>query len=92
MLVLAAMTIIVSIYALSATVYRTALGGLTVNRLMVIGWNLLNLGALILFLAGELRFGFRSWIPNTQRVVRLALIGYGVWTAIVVLVLPFAFR
>lgn len=91
-LLLAAMTIVVSLYALSATAYRTMLGGPTANRVTVIGWNVLNLAILLLFLFRQLRAGSGAWIPLTQWVFRLGLVGYGLWALVVVGAIPFLFR
>jgi hypothetical protein len=38
-LAVAILAALISVYALSATVYRTALGGFTINRVTIIGWN-----------------------------------------------------
>jgi hypothetical protein len=43
------LALIISVYALSAVIYRTVNAELTLNRLTIIGWNLINiiiLGAL----------------------------------------------
>ena len=49
-LALAALTVVISLYALAAVVYRTALGGLTINRLTIIGWNGINIAILALLI------------------------------------------
>jgi len=85
------MTVVVSLYALSATVYRTALGGMTANRMTVIGWNTLNIGILCLFLLRQLGFDRTSWIASTQRVFRFGMIGYGVWGLFVTVAVPLIF-
>lgn len=46
-LAVAVLAVLISLYALSAIVYRTVQGGITVNRLTVIGWNTINIGILI---------------------------------------------
>ncbi|MHB9033676.1 MAG: hypothetical protein ACYC6L_11580, partial [Anaerolineae bacterium] len=48
---MAGLTILISVYALSAVIYRTALSGFTANRLTVIGWNIVNIGLLAVMLA-----------------------------------------
>ncbi len=52
---LAALTVLVSIYALSAISYRTVQEGLTPNRLIFIGWNVINTGILLLLLFSQWR-------------------------------------
>ena len=47
---MAALALVVSLYALAAIVYRTAMDRLTPNRLAFIGWNVINIGLLILIL------------------------------------------
>ena len=90
MIVIAVMTVIVSLYALSATVYRTMLGGMTANRMTVIGWNTLNISILGLFLVRQ--FKPASWIAETQRVFRLGMIGYGMWGLFIIIATPLIFR
>jgi len=63
-LAVAALAVIISLYALSATAYRTALGGITLNRLTVIGWNLINIGLLVLLIVRALRR--RSEVPHPR--------------------------
>ena len=54
----AALALIVSLYALAAILYRTVLDRLTPNRLAFIGWNVVNIGLLALvLLAGAGRGG-----------------------------------
>jgi hypothetical protein len=91
-IVIALMAVLVSLYALSATVYRTMLGGATANRVTVIGWNALNIGILCLFLFRQFRANQATWIASTQRVFRLGMIGYGVWGLFITLVIPLLFH
>ena len=51
----AVLTVLVSVYALSATVYRASIGGLTINRLTIIGWNVINLAILVHLLSNQAR-------------------------------------
>lgn len=41
---------LVSLYASAIILYRTWQGGLTPNRLTVIGWNLINMALLVMLL------------------------------------------
>ena len=49
----AALTLLVGLYAFTAIVYRTAIDKLTPNRLTFIGWNLVNIGILVLVLVNR---------------------------------------
>ncbi|HEY0739190.1 MAG TPA: hypothetical protein VGD69_29990 [Herpetosiphonaceae bacterium] len=91
-LAVAGLSVVISLYALSAVVYRTWLGGLTPNRLTVIGWNTINIGLLIALLYRQWRDGRAQWIDSLQRVVSVALVIYGGWALFLVLALPFLFR
>ena len=90
-LALAVMAVIVSLYALSATVYRTILGGVTMNRLTIVGWNVINISLLVLFLYRQFRYGLAMWIPTTQLIFRIGLIAYGLWTIFLTLAIPLIF-
>jgi len=84
----AACALLVSLYAIAAIVYRTAEGGLTVNRLTVIGWNLVNIGTLTLILYRQGKVG-ADWIPAAHGAYRTGLFGYMAWTLFVLVVVPF---
>ena len=51
----AALALIVSLYALAAILYRTAIDRPTPNRLTFIGWNVINIGLLFLVLLFQAR-------------------------------------
>ena len=91
-LAVAGLSVVISLYALAAVVYRTWLGGLTPNRLTVIGWNTINIGLLITLLYRQWRDGRAAWIDSLQRVASSALVIYGGWALFLVLALPFLFR
>lgn len=91
-LAVAGLSVVIGLYALVAVVYRTSLGGLTPNRLTVIGWNIINIGLLIVLLYRQWRDGRREWIDSLQRVASIALVIYGGWTLFLVLALPFLFQ
>ncbi len=91
-LAVAGLSVVISLYALAAVVYRTWLGGLTPNRLTVIGWNTINIGLLITLLYRQWRDGRRAWIDSLQRVASIALVIYGGWALFLVLAIPFLFR
>jgi hypothetical protein len=84
----AACTLLVSVYAMAAVVYRTAEGGLTVNRLTVIGWNTVNIATLALLLHRQTRDGHTAWIEASHRAFRIGLMGYAGWTLFVLIGAP----
>jgi hypothetical protein len=90
-LALAIMAVIVSLYALSATSYRTTIGGLTINRLTVIGWNVLNIMLLCLYLYRQFRLGREMWISSTRFVFRIGIFAYALWAGFLVLAIPLLF-
>lgn len=91
-LAVAGLSVVISVYALAAVVYRTWLGGLTPNRLTVIGWNTINIGLLITLLYRQWRDGRPEWIDSLQRVASSALVIYGGWALFLVLAIPFLFQ
>jgi hypothetical protein len=66
----------VSIYALSATVFRTLEGNLTPNRLTVIGWNSINIGILAWLIYKQFANGRERWVESLQSVFSLATNAY----------------
>jgi len=91
-LVLAVMAIVVSVYALSATVYRTLQGFVTPNRLAVIGWNVVNVGILALMVRRLVRRGAADWIEAVHSAIGQGAMAYIAWTTFLVLALPLWFR
>ncbi len=89
--VVAILVVIVSLYALSAVLYRTFDNYLTMNRLTVIGWNLINTGLLVFLITRLLRARSSDWISSAQGVFSLACALYLVWGTIVVLATPWLF-
>lgn len=82
---------IVSIYALAAILYRTALDRLTPNRLTFIGWNVINLGLLIFILYTQARAKAGQWLQGLFRAYSLGTVAYTVWTLAVILLIPWLF-
>jgi hypothetical protein len=91
-LVVAALTVLVSLYALSATVYRTVSGGITINRLTIIGWNSINIGILGMLIYKQLVGGPAQWVQSLQETFSRGVIGYVVWTLFLALAIPLLFR
>ncbi|HEY7358431.1 MAG TPA: hypothetical protein VH590_18245 [Ktedonobacterales bacterium] len=88
---LVALVLLVSVYALSAILYRTAQDGLTMNRLTVIGWNSINIILLGLMLYRLLRPGSRSWGEAAQAVFRPGAYAYLAWGGFLLIALPWLF-
>jgi hypothetical protein len=87
----AALTVLVSLYALSATVYRTSQGGFTVNRTTIIGWNAINIAILVHLLYRQARAGQGDWLAAIWRTCRLGAIAYAVWSLFLLLAIPWLF-
>ncbi len=88
----AALALLVSVYAVAATVYRTvSMGGLTMNRMTIIGWNVINIAILGVLLYRQARSNAQEWIATTQEVFALATNAYLVWALFIVLFLPVLF-
>jgi len=91
-IVVAILTLLISLYALSAVVYRTVLDHLTVNRTAIIGWNIINIVILASLVISQLRKGFAGWHDRLQNVFSRAAGAYLVWSILLVLGLPLIFR
>ena len=87
----AVLAVIVSLYALSAILYRTALDRLTPNRLAFVGWNLINIGLLVLVLWFQARAKAGRWLQELFRAYSLGTVAYAVWTLAMILALPWLF-
>lgn len=86
------LALIVSVYAMSATVYRTIAGEITINRLTIMGWNAINIGILSLLLFRQSKSGQNNWAVAMQTVFSQATNAYLVWGAFLVLAIPLLFR
>ncbi len=82
---------LVSLYALSATAYRTINGGLTINRLTIIGWNVINICILFGLIYRQFKDGRERWIASLKSVFSLATNAYLVWGLFLVIVIPLLF-
>ncbi|MBN1535643.1 MAG: hypothetical protein JW908_02840 [Anaerolineales bacterium] len=87
----AALTVLVNVYALSAILYRTFIGILTINRVTIIGWNVINISILVAAIVRILRGKREAWIKNIKPVFSRGTVAYAIWGAIVLVVLPLAF-
>ena len=86
------LAVLVSLYALSALIYRTVAGGITINRLTMLGWNAINISLLILVLFTQLRPGSHLWHDRLKWVFSLGAYAYVSWTLFVILFTPLIFR
>lgn len=87
----AALALVVSVYALAAIVYRTALDRLTPNRLAFIGWNVINIGLLILILLWQARAKDDGWLHALHRAFSAGTVAYTAWSLVMILALPWLF-
>jgi hypothetical protein len=87
----AALALIVSLYALAAILYRTALDRLTPNRLAFIGWNVVNIGLLFLVLLFQARAEAERWVHRLHRAYSAGTIAYAFWTLAMILAIPWLF-
>ncbi len=87
----ATLALLVSLYALAAILYRTAIDRLTPNRLAFIGWNVINIGLLIAVLILQVRAKKERWLPALYHAYSMGTVAYALWTLIVILVLPWLF-
>ena len=86
------LALVISIYALSAVIYRTSLDEFTLNRTTIIGWNMINiiiLSALIFSQSGK---NLTGWHERLQRVFSKATTAYLVWSIFLIVFLPLIFR
>ena len=92
-LTVAILTILVSLYALSAVVYRsTDVYGMTINRLTIIGWNSINIVLLVSMVVRLLRAEDKTWIQRIKEVIGVGTIAYAIWTGFLVFGIPLIFR
>ncbi len=87
----AALALLVSLYALAAILYRTGIDRLTPNRLAFIGWNVVNIGLLVVLLVYQARAGAGDWVAALHRAYSVGTVAYVVWTAVVILAVPWLF-
>jgi hypothetical protein len=87
----AALALIVSLYALAAILYRTAIDRLTPNRLTFVGWNVINIGLLFFVLLSQARAKAGRWLQGLFRAYSAGTVAYAVWTLAMILALPWLF-
>ena len=82
----------VSLYALSAILYRTFTNDITLNRLIMIGWNVINIVLLVLVIVRLVKVSDQPWNERLKGIYSLAAVPYVAWALFVILVTPFLFR
>ncbi len=91
MIAAAVLAIVVSLYAFAAILYRTFDNGITLNRLVIIGWNLVNTTVLAFLAFHIYKGGKDGWIERAQAVFSRGTVAYVVWTLAVIFVVPLLF-
>ena len=91
LLTLAGLAVLISLYALTAIVYRTWNDGFTPNRVTIIGWNVRNIVLLALLLVRQLRSKAEHWLPTIYATFAQGAKVYLVWGVVVLLVIPWVF-
>jgi len=90
-LAVAILAVLISIYAMSATIYRTLSWGITINRLVIIGWNTINIGILVSLVYKQFRDGFENWVVSLQHTFSLGTNAYIIWSLFILIVIPLIF-
>jgi hypothetical protein len=91
-LAVAGLATLVSLYALAAILYRTATAVVTINRLTMIGWNIINISLLVLMMVRLLADRPQPWNERIKSVYSLGAVLYAGWTLFVIVGMPFIFR
>lgn len=89
---LAALALLVSLYALAAILYRTAIDRPTPNRLTFIGWNVVNILILALLLIHQARAERERWLQAVHKAFAAGTVLYIAWSLAGLLALPWLFR
>jgi hypothetical protein len=80
MIAVSILALVISLYALSAVIYRTVMDGLTLNRTTIIGWNIINIVILFALILTQPRKSISGWHERLQRVFSKATTPYLVWS------------
>jgi hypothetical protein len=91
-LAVAILAVLVSLYALSAVIYRTVQGGITINRLTILGWNSINIAILFLLIVRQFKVGPLEWVKSLRSVFSLATNAYLIWAVFLLVAVPLLFR
>lgn len=87
----AALVLLVGLYALAAVLYRTVLDRLTLNRLIIIGWDVINIVLLGLLLVRQRKAASDAWIASLHATFSTACAAYAVWAAFAMIVAVWMF-
>lgn len=90
MIAVAVLAIIITLYALAAAIYRTRIDQWTVNRVVIMGWNLINLTVLGTLVGGQIN-GKKSWVEKLQQTWGRAMGWWAVWVVSLIVILPWFF-
>jgi hypothetical protein len=90
-MVLVGLVLIVCGHAMAAVIYRTLQGGYTINRVTILGWNVINLFLLGLMEVRLIRGSAVGWGSSVQRTLALIGILYPAWALLIVLAGPLMF-
>ncbi|MFN2251450.1 MAG: hypothetical protein ACK2UL_05985 [Anaerolineae bacterium] len=90
-MMLAALAVLVGLYALAAIAYRTAIDRLTPNRLDFIGWNIINIGLLAWLAVSLVRRDTADWLDAVHGTYSRWIAPYAAWTVLMILALPWLF-
>jgi hypothetical protein len=91
-IIVSILAVIISLYALSAVIYRTAIDSLTLNRTTIIGWNIINIAILGVMIYTQFAKGIAGWNERLQNVFSKATAAYLIWSIFLILALPLIFR
>ena len=86
------LALVISLYALSAVVYRTTHDVVTLNRLTIVGWNIINIVILGFMIYTQFSQQSAPWHERIQNVFSRATTAYLIWSLFLVLALPLIFR
>jgi hypothetical protein len=89
---LAALALVISLYALGAILYRTLNDRLTPNRLVFVGWNVVNIVILAALLIGQARTDRAQWVSAVHRAFAWGAVLYIAWSLLALVALPWLFR
>jgi hypothetical protein len=89
---LAALALVISLYALGAILYRTLNDRLTPNRLVFVGWNVVNIVILAALLLGQARARSMDWVAAVHRALAWGALLYVAWSLLSLVALPWLFR
>jgi hypothetical protein len=93
LLILALVTLIIDLVALSAIIYRLGEYGFTPNRIAVLGSNLLILGNLLLIIIDLIKvLGKKEGLSRVENTIAAYLPIYTIWTIFMVFVVPWIFK